>query len=64
VALFGVVLGGLGYSLVYPAFGVEAISRAPRESRALTMGAYTAYLDLSLGVAGSRTRTCGERSGN
>ncbi|MFL6448328.1 MAG: hypothetical protein ACJ746_11645, partial [Bryobacteraceae bacterium] len=30
VALPGVVLTGLGYSLVYPGFGVEAIHRAPR----------------------------------
>src|SRR3982750_1715747 len=52
LALAGVTLTGLGYSLVYPGFGVEAIRRAPRESRGLAMGAYTAYLDLSLGVTG------------
>jgi MFS family permease len=52
IALIGVVLSGLGYSLVYPGFGVEAIHRAPPENRALAMGAYTAYLDRSLGIAG------------
>jgi MFS family permease len=52
LALAGVTLTGLGYSLVYPGFGVEAIRRAPRESRGLAMGAYTAFLDLSLGVTG------------
>jgi MFS family permease len=52
LALIGVVLSGLGYSLVYPGLGVEAIRRAPPENRALAMGAYTACLDLSLGLTG------------
>lgn len=52
IALFGVILTGLGYSLVYPGFGVEAIRRAPAQSRGLAMGSYTAFLDLSLGVTG------------
>ena len=51
VAFIGVTLTGLGYSLVYPAFGVEAIRRAPPESRGLAMGAYTAFLDVSLGIS-------------
>ena len=51
-ALFGVILTGLGYSLVYPGLGVEAIRRAPAQSRGLAMGSYTAFLDLSLGVTG------------
>lgn len=51
LALFGVALTGFGYSLVYPGFGVEAIRRAPAESRGFAMGAYTAFLDLSLGLA-------------
>ena len=52
VALAGVTLSGLGYSLVYPGLGVEALRRAPLENRGLAMGAYTAFLDLSLGVSG------------
>lgn len=51
LALFGATLTGLGYSLVYPGLGVEALRRAPAESRGLAMGAYTAFLDLSLGLA-------------
>lgn len=51
LALVGVTLSGLGYSLVYPGLGVEAIRRAPPQSRGLAMGAYTAFLDLSLGMA-------------
>jgi hypothetical protein len=47
----GLTLTGLGYSLVHPGFGVEALHRAPAHSRSLAMGAYTAFLDLSLGLA-------------
>jgi MFS family permease len=51
-AYVGAALTGLGYSLVYPALGVEAVRRAPPQSRALVMGAYTACLDMALGVTG------------
>jgi MFS family permease len=49
VAATGAVLTGLGYALVYPGLGVEAVRRAPPESRGLAMGAYTAFLDVALG---------------
>jgi MFS family permease len=49
LAFIGAVLSGFGYSLVYPGLGVEAVRRAPPQSRGLAMGAYTACLDLSLG---------------
>jgi MFS family permease len=48
-ALVGAALAGLGYSLVYPGFGVEAVRSAPPQSRGLAMGAYTAFLDVALG---------------
>ena len=50
-ALVGVTLTGLGYSLVYPGLGVEAVRLAPPQSRGVAMGTYTAFLDLSLGLA-------------
>src|SRR5437660_883904 len=50
-AVFGAVLTGFGYSLVFPGFGVEAIRRAPPQNHGLAVGAYTAFLDLTLGLA-------------
>src|SRR5205814_6225584 len=63
VALFGAVLAGFGYSLVYPGFGVEAVRRAPPESRGLAMGAYTAFLDLALGLANPALGLVATRAG-
>jgi len=51
LAFVGAALSGLGYALVYPGFGVEAVRRAPPASRGLAMGTYTAFLDLALGLA-------------
>src|SRR3954453_11365624 len=51
VALTGVAVSGLGYALVYPGLGVVAVKSAPPQSRGAAMGTYTAFLDLSLGVA-------------
>jgi MFS family permease len=48
-AAVGALLTGLGYALVYPGLGVEAVRRAPPQSRGLAMGAYTAFLDVALG---------------
>jgi MFS family permease len=49
LALTGAALSGVGYSLVYPGLGVEAVRVAPAQSRGLAMGAYTAFLDVALG---------------
>jgi MFS family permease len=49
LAAVGAALTGFGYSLVYPGLGVEAVRRAPAETRGLAMGAYTVFLDVALG---------------
>jgi MFS family permease len=51
VAFAGVTVAGLGYALVYPSLGVEAMRDATSQSRGVVMGAYTAFLDVSLGVS-------------
>src|SRR5207237_8796822 len=51
VALTGVAMSGLGYALLYPGLGVVAVKSAPPQSRGAAMGTYTAFLDLSPGVA-------------
>lgn len=50
LAYMGAALTGFGYSLAFPGFGVEAVRRAPPQTRSLAMGAYVAFLDMSLGV--------------
>jgi MFS family permease len=49
VAGVGSALAGLGYSLVYPGFGVEAVRGVTAERRGLVMGIYTVFLDIALG---------------
>ncbi|MFZ6871503.1 arabinose transporter [Undibacterium sp. Di27W] len=51
ITYLGVALTGFGYSLAFPGFGVEAARRAPPQSRSVAMGAYVAFLDISLGIA-------------
>ncbi len=55
VALLGTAVTGFGYSLVFPALGVEAVRRVPGESRGVALGAFLACFDLGLGAAGPVT---------
>ena len=51
-ALLGATLTGLGYSLVFPSLGVEALKRAASQSRGVVLGAYLACFDLGIALAG------------
>ena len=55
VALLGTAVTGFGYSLVFPALGVEAVRRVSAESRGVALGAFLACFDLGLGAAGPVT---------
>lgn len=42
-------LSGLGFSLAFPSFGVEAMKRVPPQNRGAVVGAYTAFFDAAMG---------------
>jgi MFS family permease len=50
LAFVGAVVSGLGFALVYPGLGIEAVRSVPPENRGLAMGTYTAFLDVTLGL--------------
>jgi len=52
VALTGASLGGFGFSLVFPAIGVEAVKRVPENNRGTALGVFTAFADVSFFLVG------------
>jgi MFS family permease len=52
VALLGALVSGIGFSLVFPAMGVEAMRRTTPEVRGMAVAAYVAFFDIAFGVAG------------
>jgi MFS family permease len=55
VAFAGTILTGIGYALVFPSFGIEAVKRVPPVNRGAALGAYVAFFDVGFGVAGPTT---------
>lgn len=52
LAIIGCGMTGVGFSLVFPALGVLAIQKVKPQMRGTALGAYVAFVDLSLGLAG------------
>ena len=51
-AFAAAALIGVGFSLVFPSLAVEAVRPIPIENRGTALGAYNAFIDLSLFLAG------------
>lgn len=52
MALAGAALAGFGFSLVFPAVGVEAVLRVPENNRGAALGVFTAFADVSFFLVG------------
>ncbi len=51
-AMLGAALAGMGFSLVFPSLGVEAVGRVDAGNRGAALAAYSVFVDVALGVAG------------
>jgi predicted MFS family arabinose efflux permease len=52
MALTGAFFAGFGFSLVFPAIGVEAVKRVTEQNRGTALGVYTAFSDVSFFLVG------------
>jgi MFS family permease len=63
VAITGSILTGVGFSLVFPSFGIQAVKQVPPASRGSALGAYVAFFDIGVGVSGPATGLIAGTSG-
>jgi predicted MFS family arabinose efflux permease len=52
MALGAAALTGFGFSLVFPALGVEAVKRVAEQNRGSALGIFTAFIDVSFFLTG------------
>ena len=52
MAMFGAALTGIGFSLIFPSLGVEAVSRVSMNNRGAALAAYSVFVDVALGIIG------------
>jgi MFS family permease len=52
LAFAGAALTGFGFSLVFPALGVEAVRHIPPQDKGSALGAYSVFMDFALMIIG------------
>jgi MFS family permease len=62
-AKIGATVAGFGFSLIFPALGVEAVRKVSPENRGSALAVYTAFIDLSLGISGPVAGAIASRAG-
>jgi MFS family permease len=62
-AKIGATVAGFGFSLIFPALGVEAVRKVTPENRGSALAVYTAFIDLSLGISGPIAGAIASRAG-
>ncbi|WP_342028406.1 arabinose transporter [Rhizobium ecuadorense] len=63
IGMIGAATVGIGYSLVFPGFGIAVVGAAPPENRGMAMGLYSAFLDLALALSGPLLGLVGNAAG-
>jgi MFS family permease len=52
IAAIGAAVAGLGFSLIFPALGVEAVNRVSENSRGAAIGVFSVFMDVAMVAVG------------